>query len=131
MVWIQVRTNILSVLISVQTVCKDYQQTTKVAASMERVNRMENSNKHLYNNFLKSHWVCCDLHSRTLELQYPTLGVQSLSGSVLDSRQRGGRFEPHRRHCVVSLSKNINTSLVLVQPRKTPGSTQEDPFLYN
>ena len=27
-------------------------------------------------------------------------------------------FEPHRRHCVVSLSKNINRSLVLVQPRK-------------
>ena len=26
---------------------------------------------------------------------------------------------PHRRHCVVSLSKNINPSLVLVQPRKT------------
>ena len=28
-------------------------------------------------------------------------------------------IEPHRRHCVVSLSKNINPSLVLVQPRKT------------
>ena len=26
---------------------------------------------------------------------------------------------PHRRHCVVPLSKNINPSLVLVQPRKT------------
>ena len=33
------------------------------------------------------------------------------------TRDRG--FEPHRRHCVVSLSKNINPSLVLVQPRKT------------
>ena len=32
---------------------------------------------------------------------------------------RGRGFEPHRRHCVVSLSKNINPSLVLVQPRKT------------
>ena len=41
------------------------------------------------------------------------------SGRVLNSRQRGGGFEPHRRHCVVSLSKNINPSLVLVQPRKT------------
>ena len=30
-----------------------------------------------------------------------------------------GGFEPHRRQCVVSLSKNINPSLVLVQPRKT------------
>ena len=46
-------------------------------------------------------------------------GVQWLSGRVLDSRPRGHRFEPHRRHCVVSLSKNINPSLVLVQPRKT------------
>ena len=41
------------------------------------------------------------------------------SGRVLDLRPRGHRFEPHRRHCVVSLSKNINPSLVLVQPRKT------------
>ena len=32
---------------------------------------------------------------------------------------KGRGFEPHRRHCVVSLSKNINPSLVLVQPRKT------------
>ena len=46
-------------------------------------------------------------------------GAQWLSGRVLDSRQRGRRFEPHRRHCVVSLSKDINPSLVLVQPRKT------------
>ena len=37
---------------------------------------------------------------------------------MLDSRQRGCEFEPHRRHCVVSLSKNSNPSLVLVQPRK-------------
>ena len=28
-------------------------------------------------------------------------------------------FEPNRRHCIVSLSKNINPSFVLVQPRKT------------
>ena len=35
---------------------------------------------------------------------------------MLDSRPRGRRFE---RHYVVSLSKNINPSLVLVQPRKT------------
>ena len=44
-------------------------------------------------------------------------GAQWLSGRVLDSRLRGRGFEPHRRHCVVSLSKNINPSLVLVQPR--------------
>ena len=39
-----------------------------------------------------------------------------LSGRVLDSRPKGRGLEPH---CVVSLSKNINPSLVLVLPRKT------------
>ena len=47
------------------------------------------------------------------------MGAQWLSGRVLDSRPKGRGFEPHQRHCVVSLSKNINPSLVLVQPRKT------------
>ena len=47
------------------------------------------------------------------------VGAQWLSGRVLDSRPKGCGFEPHRRHCVVSLSKNINPSLVLVQPGKT------------
>ena len=47
-------------------------------------------------------------------------GAQWLSGRVLDSRPKGRGFEPHRRHCVVSLSKNINPSLVLVQPREIP-----------
>ena len=37
-------------------------------------------------------------------------GAQWLSGRVLDSRPRGRELEPHRRHCVVSLSKNINPS---------------------
>ena len=46
-------------------------------------------------------------------------GAQWLSGRVLDSRPKGRGFEPHWRHCVVSLSKNINPSIVLVQPRKT------------
>ena len=54
------------------------------------------------------------INDTTLEL-----GAQWLSGRVLDSRPKGRGFEPHRRHCVVSLSKNINPSLVLVQPRKT------------
>ena len=44
---------------------------------------------------------------------------RELSGRVLDSRPKGRGFEPHQRHCVVSLSKNINPSLVLVHPRKT------------
>ena len=52
---------------------------------------------------------------------YPTSSGRERSGSVvvLDSRPKGRGFEPHRHHCVVSLSKNINPSLVLVQPRKT------------
>ena len=53
----------------------------------------------------------------------PTLqraeGAQWLSGRVLDSTQRGHGFNPHWRHCIVSLSKNINPCLVLVQPWKT------------
>ena len=36
-VWIQIRTDRMSVLIWVQTVCKGYQQTIEVAASKERV----------------------------------------------------------------------------------------------
>ena len=48
-----------------------------------------------------------------------TQGVKWLTGRVLDSRPRGRGVEPHRCHCVVSLSNNINPSLVLVQPRKT------------
>ena len=35
--WIHIRINVLSVLIWIQTFCKVYQQTTKVAASKERV----------------------------------------------------------------------------------------------
>ena len=42
-----------------------------------------------------------------------------LSGRVRDLRLKGRGFRPHRRHCVVSLSKNINLGLVLIQPRKT------------
>ena len=47
------------------------------------------------------------------------MGAQWLSGRVLDCRPKGRRSMPQRRHSVVSLSKNINPSLVLVQPRKT------------
>ena len=47
------------------------------------------------------------------------MGAQRLSGRVLDSRPRGRGCEHHRRHWVVSLSKNSNPSLVLVQPKKT------------
>ena len=33
-------------------------------------------------------------------------GAQWLSGRVLDSRPKGRRFEPHRRHCVVVLEQD-------------------------
>ena len=46
-------------------------------------------------------------------------GAQWLSGRVLDSRLRGRGFEPHWRHCVVSLSKTHLSLLCTVQPRKT------------
>ena len=34
------------------------------------------------------------------------MGAQWLSGRVLDSRQKGSGFEPHRRHCVVVLEQD-------------------------
>ena len=37
-VWIQIKTNKMSVLIRIQTVCNSFRQTTKIAASKERVN---------------------------------------------------------------------------------------------
>ena len=55
--------------------------------------------------------VCSGLHSIS--------GAQWFSGRVLDLRQRGHGFEPQKRHCVVSLRKTYNPSLVLVQSRKT------------
>ena len=45
--------------------------------------------------------------------QYWLIGSTVVEGLTQD---RG--FEPHRPHCVVSMSKNINPSLVLVQLRK-------------
>ena len=53
------------------------------------------------------------------------MGAQWLSDRMLESRPRGRGFEPHRRHCVVSLSKNTYPSLVLIQPRKTCPYTTE------
>ena len=47
------------------------------------------------------------------------VGLREGSGSVVECWTRDRGFEPHWRHCIVSLSKNINPSLVLVQPRKT------------
>ena len=43
---------------------------------------------------------------------------------MLNSRQKGCRFEPHRLHCIVSLSKTHYSLL-------STGSTQEDPSRHN
>ena len=40
-----------------------------------------------------------------IQVRKKRLGAQWLSGRVLDSRPRDPWFEPHRRHCIVSLSK--------------------------
>ena len=60
-----------------------------------------------------------ELTQELLKIQYSVNFSREGSGRVHDSRPRGSGFEPHRYHCIVSLSKNINPSLVLVQPRKT------------
>ena len=52
------------------------------------------------------------------QYDWKKMGAQWLSGRVLDSRPKRRGFKPHLQHCVVSLSKNINPSLILVQPRK-------------
>ena len=51
--------------------------------------------------------VVCKLGGmgRSFLLYIHVRGGQWLSGRVLDSRPRGHGFEPHRRHCDVSLSK--------------------------
>ena len=47
------------------------------------------------------HFLCIDLHCLLRRKQERRV----LSGRVLDSRPRSRRFEPHRRRCIVSLSK--------------------------
>ena len=66
---------------------------------------------HLYD--LKSH-TCLVCVFNTCLAEPGHIHIWWLSGRVLDSRSKGRGLEPHRRHCVVSLSKNINPSLVLV-----------------
>ena len=52
-----------------------------------------------------------------MPLELASKNQRDKGSSVVDCWGPG--FEPQLRHCVVSLSKNINSSLVLVQPRKT------------
>ena len=72
--------------------------------------------------------IAVDL-ARKATKQTTGVGAQWLSCRVLDSRPRGRGFEPHRCHYIVSLSKNINPSLVLVQPRKTGPFITERLFM--
>ena len=44
--------------------------------------------------------------------------LDPISGRVLDSRSRDHRFESHQSHCLVSLSKTLNSLI-------STGSTQE------
>ena len=53
------------------------------------------------------------------ELICLTLAPATHTKKIKSFDSKRGGFEPNRRHCVVSLGKNINPSLVLVQPRKT------------
>ena len=74
----------------------------------------------IFANSFKRH--ICHVKNSEAEHNLPTAvneGAQWLSGRALDSRPKGREFEPQQRHCVVSFSKNINPSLVLVQPKKT------------
>ena len=64
------------------------------------------------------------IYGNRYKSQKGSQGAQWLRGRVLDSRLRGRIFEPHRRHCVVSLSKT-HLSLLIT------GSTQQNPSRYN
>ena len=85
---------------------------------------------HVYNNgkrkkmFLEIHCspiitLCLESIGKYGDINESCEGVQWLSGRVLDLRLRGCRFEPHWRHCIVSLSKTL-------YPLLNTGSTQED-----
>ena len=67
-------------------------------------------------------WHCLQLESMPSHIcnkYFWLMDWRERSGTVLDWRPRCRRFEPHRHYCIVSFSKNIKPSLVLVQPRKT------------
>ena len=77
--------------------------------------------KCIMRHFIRLYTVCYCKNNLHRKKKYTILlaGVQWLSGRVFDSRLKGRGFESHRCHCLMSLSKNIKSSLVMVQPRKT------------
>ena len=67
-----------------------------------------------------------DLGVTPFRLTRGTVGGWWLFGGVLDSRLMGYQFEPHRRHCIVSLSaRHFILCIVLVQTRKTHPNMME------
>ena len=65
-------------------------------------------------------YVKCQIIGCRSELFQPKKCCRGSSVVYCLTQDRGvAGFEPHRHHCVVSLSKHINPSLVLAQPRKT------------
>ena len=58
-VWIQIRTDILSVLIWIKTVCKRYQETTKFARSMEGVKYQRRPEWNVKKEFILSGVTVC------------------------------------------------------------------------
>ena len=80
MVWIQIRTNVLSVLIRVHTVCKDCQQMTKVTASIEGVKKTT----YLYALYIHVLFLFNREHSCSV------VGCLTRDRGVADSRLKGG-----------------------------------------
>ena len=76
-----------------QTVVQTEEQSTKNVNGQMRKKKKEKKMLFLIQLI---YYLCYSLN---------TQGAQWLSGRVLDSRPKGRGFEPHRRHCVVSLSK--------------------------
>ena len=53
------------------------------------------------------------------------MGVQWLRGRVLDLRQKDRRFEPHRRHCILPLSKVSKGAKIRNRYNQVPHLTQD------
>ena len=60
------------------------------------------------------------LSNYSLLFKHIQLREQWLSARVLYSRSRGCRFEPHKRHCIISLNKTLYPLWVYLNTAKTP-----------
>ena len=70
-------------------------------------------------------------HTRMIRRYHITVtgGARWLGGRALDLRMNGRRFEAHRRHCIVSLSKSLHPLLSTVHPWKTGNSPEMTKFV--